>query len=310
VNEIRLLAVLSLNEVMLNKTDIFEADGSDKFFNALKTEGKPRYTEAKVFTQNLWERTHSYLDSDLANQLRSQFHQRFWEMYLVASLLDAEQELEKGRSEGPDICIKSADLPKIWIEAVTALPGTGEDAVPKAQLKVVRSVPSVQIKLRLLNVFDTKFKQFKKHGEKNLICDDEPYVIAINAAQVPSASLDNDDVPRIVSSLLPFGSPVITINRHTLEVIDSSYSYQDSLSKTSGTQIPTTSFLNPEYSGISAIIYSNVDVLNFPEELSHGLLLFHNPLARNPLPLGFLKRGYEYWVKDDELKNKNWNTVQ
>lgn len=295
---------------MLNKIDIFEADGTDQFFNALKNEINPSCAEAKVFTQKLWEKTHSHLDSDLANQLKSQFHKRFWEMYLVASLLDIGQELEKGRSEGPDIYIKSADFPKIWVEAVAALSGTGVDAVQKAQPKVVRSVPDVQIKLRLLTVFDTKFRHFKKHREKNLICDDEPYIIAVNAAQVPSARLDDDDVPRIVGSLLPFGSPVITMNRHTLEIIDSSYAYQDSLSKTSGTQIPTTSFLNPEYSGISAVIYSSVDVLNFPEELSHGLLLFHNPLARNPLLHGFLKRGYEYWIDDDELKNKNWNVVQ
>ena len=294
---------------MLNKIDIFEADGTDQFFNALKNEINPSCAKAKVFTQKLWEKTHSHLDSDLANQLRSQFHQRFWEMYLVSVLLDAEKNLEKGRSKSPDICIKSADLPKIWVEAVTALPGTGVDAVQEAQPKVVRSVPDDQIKLRLLNSFSEKFKQFKRYREQNLVRDDESYIIAINAAQVPSATLDNDDIPRIVESLLPFGSPVITVNRQTLEVIDSSYTYQDSVSKTSGS-IPKTSFLNPEYFGISAVIYSSVDVFNFPEELNRGLLLFHNPLARNSLPLGFLKHGYEYWIDDDELKNKNWNVVQ
>lgn len=295
---------------MLNKSNIFEADGTDKFFNALKNEVSPWCAEAKVFTQNLWEKTHRHLDSDLANELRTQFHQRFWEMYLVAALLDAGKELDEGRSAGPDICIKSADLPKIWLEAIAPLSGSGADAVQEAQPKVVRSVPDEQIKLRLLHAFDEKYKKFKKYREKSLVSDDEPCVIAINAAQVPSASLDDDDVPRIVGSLLPFGNPVVTVSRHTLEVIDSSYAYKDGVFKASGTQIPTTSFLNHEYSGISAVIYSSVDVLNFPQELSRGLLLFHNPLARNPLPLGFLERGYEYWVEDEDLKNKNWNIVQ
>ena len=294
---------------MLNKIDIFEADGSDKFFNALKNEVSPWCAEAKVFTQSLWEKTHSYLDSDLANELRTQFHQRFWEMYLVAALLEAEKEIEKGRSVGPDICIKFADSPKIWMEAIAPLAGTGNDAVQEAPPRIVRSVPDEQIKLRLLHAFNEKFKKFKKYQEKNLICDIELCIIAINAAQVPSARLDNDDVPRIVSSLLPFGSPVITMSRDTLEVIDSSYAYQGHVAKTSGTQIPTTSFLNSEYADISAVIYSNVDVLNFPENLGHGLLLFHNPLARNPLPLGFLQCGVEYWVDDDELKSQNWNTL-
>jgi len=296
---------------MLNVSNIFEADGTDEFFNALKNEGRPWCIEAKVFTQNLLEKTHIYLDSDLINELRTQFHQRFWEMYLVAALLEAEKELEKGRSEGPDICIKFPDLPRIWVEAIAPIAGIGGDAVQEAPPKVVRSVPDEQIKLRLLHAFDEKFKKFREYKKKNLVCDAEPCIIAINAAQVPSARLDNDDVPRIVGSLLPFGNPVITLHRDTLEIIDSSYAYQEHVVKKSGTQIPTTSFLNPEYADISAVIYSNADVLNFPEELSCGLLLFHNPLARNPLPLGFLKRGYEYWVDDDdELKNKNWNTVQ
>ncbi len=295
---------------MLNKTNIFEADGTDQFFNALKNEVSPWCAEAKVFTQNLWEKTHSYLDLDLANELRTQFHQRFWEMYLAAALLDAGKELEEGRSAGPDVCIKSAGSSKIWLEAVAPLSGSGADAVQEAQLKGVRSVPDEQIKLRLLHAFDEKYKKFKKYREKSLVCNNEPCVIAINAAQVPSASLDDDDVPRIVGSLLPFGNLAMTLSRHTLEVIDSSYDYKDSVFKASGTQIPTTSFLNPEYSGISAVIYSSVDVLNFPGELSRGLLLFHNPLARNSLPLGFLKRGYEYWVDNDELKNKNWNIVK
>ncbi|MGA7953899.1 MAG: hypothetical protein WCA07_10310 [Gloeobacterales cyanobacterium] len=291
---------------MSNKSDIFEADGTDKFFIALKDEVNPECAKAKILTQNLWEETHSYLDSNLANELRSQFPQRFWEMYLVAVLLDSGKELEKGRSEGPDICIKSADLPKIWVEAVAVSPGNGANAVQESMLEVVRSVPDDPIKLRLLSVFNTKSKQFKKYREKNLICDEEPCVIAINAAQVPSVILDDYDVPRIVKSLLPLGNPTITVNSQTSAIIDSSYAYQDSVSKASGIQIETTHFVNPEYSGISAVIYSHVDVFN----LSHEMLLFHNPLARNPLPLGFLRSGYEYWFdKDGEYTNKNWNTI-
>lgn len=85
-----------------------------------------------------------------------------------------------------------------------------------------------------------------------------------------------------------------------------SYKYQEKVIKASGTEIETTFFLNPEYSGISAVIYSCVDVFNYPTEISKAFLLFHNPLATSPLPLGFLKKGYEYWV-DEHLKNKNWN---
>lgn len=288
---------------------LFEADGNDNLFNALKSGTSPMRKEAKDFIQRLFEKTYLYLDRNLANDLRNQFHQRFWEMYLVAALLDTGKELERSRCTGPDICIESVNLPKIWIEAIAPQSGSGVDAVQEVRPRVVSSVPDDKIQLRLLNAFDEKFRKFKKYIGKNLVSCNEPCVIAINAALVPLARPDDDDVPRIVRSLLPIGNPVVTISRHTLEIISCGYTYKPSISKASGAQVPTTAFLDPEYSFISAVIYSDVDVLNHPQELGRALLLFHNPLAKNPLPLGFLKCGCEYWVENDELKDRNWNEV-
>jgi len=156
-----------------------------------------------------------------------------------------------------------------------------------------------------LNAFAEKSKKYKRYREKNWVSSEEPYIIAINAAQVPSASHELE-IPRIVRSLLPFGFQVLHLSRETLEVTGTSYEYQGEVIKASGTEIETTSFLNREYSGISAVVYSCVDVFNYPTEISKALLLFHNPPATTPLPLGFLRKGYEYWV-DEQLKNKNWN---
>ena len=156
-----------------------------------------------------------------------------------------------------------------------------------------------------MNAFAEKSKKYKRYREKNWVSSEEPYIIAINAAQVPSASHELE-IPRIVRSLLPFGFQVLHLSRETLEVTGTSYEYQGEVIKASGTEIETTSFLNREYSGISAVVYSCVDVFNYPTVISKALLLFHNPPATTPLPLGFLRKGYEYWV-DEQLKNKNWN---
>jgi hypothetical protein len=224
---------------------------------------------------------------------------------LAASLIEAGLHLEQSSGrDGPDICINVAQS-RVWVEAVTASSGQGNDAVQKAELGVVRDVPDNQIKLRLLNAFVEKSRKYKKYIEKNWVGAKEPYIIAINAAQVPSASLERE-IPRIVRSLLPFGYQVLHLDTKTLELVDTSHEYQGAVIKASGTKIETTSFLNAEYSGVSAIIYSCADVFNHPVEISKSLLLFHNPLALNPIPLGFLKNGYEYWV-DWHLKNKNWN---
>jgi hypothetical protein len=291
---------------MTEAGSIFKTNGTDKVYCAIRDEINPRCQEAKMFVEELWGKAHEYLDSDILEELPDQFHQRFWEIYLAASLLESSLNLQhsSGR-DGPDICIKADDGSKIWVEAVTASPGQGNDAVQEAEIGTVRSVPDEQIKLRLLNAFAEKSKKYKRYREKNWVSTEEPYIIAINAALVPSASRELE-IPRIVRSLLPFGFQVLHLSRETLEVTGNSYEYQGGVIKISGAEIETTSFLNPEYSGISAVIYSCVDVCNYPTEISRALLLFHNPLAKNPLPLGFLKKGYEYWV-DEHLKNKNWN---
>ncbi|PZV12099.1 MAG: hypothetical protein DCF22_13155 [Leptolyngbya sp.] len=291
----------------MTETDsIFKRNGTDEIYCAIKDEINLRCQEAKIFVEGLGKKAHKYLDPDVLKELPIQFHQRFWEIYLAASLLEAGLDIQHSNGrDGPDICIKSNDGSQVWIEAVTASPGEGSDAVQKAEIGAVRSVPDNQIKLRLLNAFSEKSRKYKRYKEKNWVALKEPYVIAINAAQVPSAILELE-IPRIVRSLLPFGFQVLHLSKETLEVIETSYEYQGEIIKASGTAIETTSFLNPEYSGISAVIYSCVDAFNYSTEISKSLLLFHNPLATNPLPLGFLKKGYEYWV-DGSLKNKIWD---
>jgi len=290
--------------------DIFQTDGVDEVYCAIKDEINPRCQEAKVFVSQLWQAVHNYLDPDLPVKLPNQFHQHFWEIYLAASLLEIGLNLEHSNSsDGPDICIKSCSDSSVWVEAVTALAGEGVDAVQKAEFGVVRDVPDDQIKLRLLNAFDKKSKKYDVYKQKNWVDSKDPYIIAINAALVPSASLERE-IPRIVRSLLPFGHSVLHLDKETLNVVDTSYEYQGKIVKASGKGPETTSFLNPQFSGISAVIYSCADAFNYPTEISKSLLLLHNPLAVNPVPLGFLKKGYEYWIEDQYLRNKNWNQEQ
>jgi hypothetical protein len=283
---------------------IFDATGKDEVYCAIKNEINSHYQEAKIFVEKLWEKAHEYLDSDILEELPVQFHQRFWEIYLAASLLEAGLDLQPSISrDGPDICINGGDGSKVWVEAVTTSSGQGSDAVQEADPNTVETVPDDPIKLRLLNAFSAKSEKYCVYRTKNWVSSEEPYIIAINAAQVPSATLERD-IPRIVKSLLSIGFPVLHLNGKTLEVSGSSYEYQGEVVKVSGTKLETNFFLNSKYSGISAVIYSCTDVLNHPAEIGGELLLIHNPLARNPLPLGFLKKGREYWV---DLHCKNWN---
>jgi hypothetical protein len=297
----------------MTETDsVFKINGTDEVYCAIKDGINLRCQEAKIFVEKLWEKAHRYIDPDVLQELSVQFHPRFWEIYLAAALLEAGLGLQPSSGpHGPDICLKADDESKVWVEAVTASPGDKDknDTVREAELGTVRSVPDDQIKLRLLNAFTEKSKKYKHYVKKNLISSEAPYIIAINASKVPSATKERE-IPRIVRSLLPFGFQVLHLNRETLEETSTSHEYQGEVFKASGTKVETTSFLNSEFSGISAVIYSCENALSYTDEISKSLLLFHNPLAINPLPLGFLRKGYEYWVDDQHLKSRNWNQEQ
>jgi hypothetical protein len=291
---------------------LFDIEGTDEVYNALRGKLNPWCDEARSFIQELWRDVESYLDPDLPSKLPHEFHQRFWEIYLAASMVRAGIQLlpRPGRhvDAGPDICFIGKSGKKVWIEAVTAFAGAGPDTVQEGRLGVARDVPDDQIKLRLLNAFDNKYRKYKEYMENDIISSEEPYVIAINAARVPSAMLERE-LPRIVRALLPFGHEVIHLDRQSLGVVGFSHEYKDTVEKISGARISTAPFLDLAYSGISAVLYSCVDVFNHPAAPGTDLLLLRNPIARNPLEAGFLGRGYEYWVEDMILKNKSWNAV-
>jgi hypothetical protein len=294
---------------MTHPCDVFEKSGNDKHYIALKNEINDQCKQAKEFVETLWQIAHRFVDPDVLDEIPNQFHTRFWELYLAASLVQVPLPLmESTRRDGPDICIlPNGATPRTWVEAVSVSPGTGGDAVPEAPHGVAADVPDEQMKLRLLSAFSEKVRKYHAYREKNWVAASEPYIIALNDGLIPTRYLDIGP-PRVVRSLLPIGYEVLHIDTKIMKVVASSREYRPAVTKKSGTAIATTSFLNPEYSGISAVIYSPVDAINRPmDNLAGALLLFHNPLASNPLPRGFLKRGHEYWVESEQLKSKNWH---
>jgi type I restriction enzyme S subunit len=113
------------------------------------------------------------------------FTERTWEMYVACVLLKKEFPLvlKKERPKkkgGPDIQIKVGKN-NIWIESVVAERGTEHDAVPE----VIHDThcddwPEEQILLRATNALATKFKQHKKHLEKNIVGVNDIYIVAVN----------------------------------------------------------------------------------------------------------------------------------
>jgi len=262
--------------------------------------------ESRRHVEELWSNAAPFVDPKLPLRARRLFHPAYWELLLAASLVDAALPVapnnqRRYRSKGPDIQVGITPV-TAWIEATAVTPGQGVDQVREGGNRV-RTVPDGSIKLRLLAAIHEKKTKHDHYVRTGLVSADEPFVIAINDALVPSAFLELR-VPRIVRCVFPFGDEVLEVDLAKHSITGSHHEHSDSVSKSSGASVPTDLFERPDYAGISAVLHSAAEVWNPGSVLDAGFILVHNPLATSPLPHGFLPRGREYWKESGELKCK------
>jgi type I restriction enzyme S subunit len=279
----------------------------DPFYRHIRDD--PKRIDARNFVEARWKQYAPYAEPSFLSEARKHFHERTWEMYLACVFLRHELKIQKKSSaEGPDIQLLNQGR-TIWVEAIAPTSGTGQDAVPPLENGKAQDTPKDQIILRLTAAIKEKFDQYKKYRKKNIIGDKDCFVIAVNGGHVRSA-LPDPPPPYIVSSVFPFGDPVVTMDKKSMELIDCSFDYRDTITKRSGAPVPTNVFENEEYSGISAVLYSWFNVVNRPTQMGAEIEYVHNPLAtKNRLPRGFFRFGREWWVESEELCGKKWKNI-
>lgn len=275
---------------------------TDETYRNVQT-GSDRFPRPpRDFVEELWSRYEPYADAEFPALARTCFHPRFWEMYLGCSLLEGgrfvvPRERRRTIHKGPDLQLENDAG---WIEAIAVTPGEGADAVEEGPSGKERSVPDDRIILRLLAGIGEKRRKYDGYLCGEVVRPNEPYVIAINAALVPSARSEQS-IPRIVRAVYPFGYEQIHFDTRTLDAVGRSFQYRDTIYKLSGADVSTRIFEDPHFAGISGVLYSAVDVWNYPSPLAGDFVLVHNELATNPIPRGFLRAGLECWVENQTL---------
>jgi hypothetical protein len=265
--------------------------------------------EARQFVETQWERYREFADKKFAQEILSNFHNHFWEMFLACTLKDLGNELiPKKTDEGPDIDIKWADS-HIWIEATAAGPGEAADRIllPTTNDEMGFRVPEEQIVLRYTNMLEKKYKKYLSYKEKGIIAKTEPYIIAVNGNKVPYAW--DDEVPYIIQAVLPIGLPTIWVNWEKPEESASGYAHRPQIQKLSGSGVSTDIFLRKEYEGISGVLFSRVSIHEFHIGMGEDFIFAHNPQALNKVPEGWLRVGHEYRYRIDEnaLEGRRWS---
>lgn len=254
----------------------------------------------RMYCEYLWERFRGYADKGFAQDFAVHLHQRFWEMYLAVTLLDAGHTITAPKP-GPDFGIIHNGK-RVWIEAVAATAGAlGKlDSVPRYEPKegeIGPDVPQDQIVLRCTAAINAKFpKQYRQHVELGIIGPDDCYIVAVNHAEAYHWA-EVGTPPFILRAVLGIGSLCVTIDNKTLEVIRKGVLYQGSIPKSSGALVDTALFLSSESEPLSAVIGS-VTTIGTPvhlQQAEHAMgqdfLLVRNPMARNPIPSDLLVRG-------------------
>lgn len=262
-----------------------------------------RIRELREFAESLWLRFAPYADSQFRDEFPRAFHQRYWEMYLGVGLLNAGLALEPKSAAGPDLKIVNHSR-TIWVEATAPTSGVGADAVPEMSSGgPAKRVPEDQMILRLRSAIETKHLDLLRYIETGVVSRDDIYVIAINGRAIPYFFLETRP-PKIVKALFGIGSAAVSIDRTTMDVVESGHLERTEIEKKSGEAISTTVFRSPEYAQISAVLSCNSDAGNHvptPDRVGEDFTLAFNPYATNALARGVLPTGVEYFEEAGEL---------
>lgn len=262
-----------------------------------------------------------FVDSGLADpnfteELTSGLDSKFWSRVseaLMAERLNDKKFLPRSNPGPRPDCLVLKDNRKVWIELIcpepvglpdfwlNIEPGTAGNFPHQAIL--LRWTSSIKEKAeKLIGSDDGKTMGYFHNG---IVAADDAYVIAINGCRLRhgpfSALLGISQFPFAAEAVFPIGPYQVQINRETFEVGQYGHSVRFNIEKSNGALVPTSMFLNSHYSAVSAIWAVELDgssVVGNHEPTA----VIHNPLATNPVPLGFLNADDEYVA----TKSGNW----
>lgn len=252
----------------------------------------------------MWLRYEPYCpDAHFLSDARCNFFERWWEMYVACTLLDAGFKLERPPPKGPDILTR-VNGTRLWIEAVAPGAGKGADAVPDRDRRGSRRAsgwighaPSQEsLILRCASVLVTKRAKLAEYVAERIVAPEDAVVIAVTLGGVRDAIVSSPELPIMVKAVFGRGKFFVAVSVDGSGIVETGFKYQPEIRKKSGAAVSTTFFLEEESQKISGILFTNEDFWNAPKALGKDLVFVHNPSATVPLPVGVFPFANEYFV--------------
>ena len=260
-------------------------------------------------------------DNKIVKEFQTTFHSAFWEFYLYALSKEAGFEIDFSKNR-PDFIIKAPI--KFYIEAVVAnIKQSGQQEDERTLVDILSMIQPYWKRenfyetldesiTRYSNAFISKSKKYTEYSMDSYFDKSAPYVIALSGYE--QINYGNNFHHAMLALL--YGKYI--------DIGTDSYSTKKFILKpNSDAEIPIGLFLTPEFSHISAVIFSCTVTLGKltslaisqkkspitlnavmcirhdseephfqahivspqnPEYLTDGVFIFHNPFAKNQLP--------------------------
>jgi len=242
--------------------------------------------ERREIFDRLWKNYQSYADSHFLNQIRTNFHQRSWEMY-IGNVLLKKGLIIQSKNKGPDFVIDKT----AYVECVAPTKGdpAKHDSVPEMHVATkleeihVQDVPVDKMVLRITQAIkDKALDQYGNWRNKELVDLKTPFIIAVNTGDF--GHVENPSMPNVVKAL--FGFQFMEIN---IKTGATSFSHRDKIEKTNGKPVSVNYFVDNNFSFVSGVLFSDKTILDHPENIGDDCIFVNNPFAEYPVNNEFSK---------------------
>jgi hypothetical protein len=258
--------------------------------------------EKKHRFDTLWREFEPYADRHFRNQVKINFHQRTWEMYVGNVLLGKGLSIQS-KNEGPDFVIDKT----AYIECVAPTKGdpTKPDSVPEMFIAIkpeetrAQDVPVDKMVLRITQAIKNKANQYENWKSEKWFDTKIPFIVAINTGDL--SHVEDPSMPNVLKAL--FGFQFIQINIKT-GAFD--FSHRNEVPKTNNESVPVNYFVSQDFDFISGVLFSDKTVLNHPENIGEDCIFVNNPFAKNSVNESFvgLFRNWRASKEDDKVSLK------
>jgi hypothetical protein len=289
-----------------------EGPASDPCFLLCRDE--EMFRDSREFLEVIWTRYAQYCpDNHFEREIREQFHQRTWEMYLACLLLDGGHELRKTRPKGPDLCIEGES--PVWIEAIAVEPGVSEDRVKPQEER--RDTNTSQIEgvwigeppseesliLRCTNAMALKSKKIKEYKSQGIVGCNDVCLVAISLGKIEGASLFFSTRPESIflKAFFGIGEEYVAYTPGSGGGIRHGHHHRPTVAKASGNTVSACQFLYDNASHVSGLLGTCVNIFNVKSAPSE-IILVNNPTALAPLSPKVLNVGTEFRAEAGQIK--------